>query len=75
MMTPLERRSLAEQITTNPLFKEIIGDLEASAIERMISAADDETRLTAQLRVQAIRSLRSDLDECLSTRERRGAPA
>lgn len=74
-MTPQERRSLAEQITGNPLFNEILGGIEASAIERLISAPDDETRLVSQLRVKAIRSLRSDLEEALSTRERKAAPA
>lgn len=74
-MTPQERKSLAEQITTNPLFTEIMTGLETSAIERMISAKDDETRLTAQLRVQAIRALRQELDDCLTIRERKGAPA
>lgn len=74
-MTPQERKSLAEQITTNPLFIEIMTGLETSAIERMISANDDETRRDAQLRVQAIRALRTDLDDCLTIRERKGAPA
>lgn len=74
-MTPRERKSLAEQITTNPLFNEIMTGLETSAIEQLISAKDDETRLTAQLRVKAIRALRAELDECLTIRERKGAPA
>lgn len=74
-MTPDERRSLAEQITSNPLFKDILDGLERSAIERLISAEDDDTRLTAQLRVQETRALRAELDACLTTRLRRGVPA
>ena len=74
-MTPDERKNLAEQITTNPLFNEILDQLEQSAIDRLIAAPDDQTRLTAQLRVQETRALRSELDECLATRERRGVPA
>lgn len=73
-MTPDERRSLAEQITANPLFNEILDDLEKNATEALIWA-DDERRLTAQLRVQAIRTLRDDLVAALSTRQRKGAPA
>lgn len=74
-MTPAERRSLAEQIISNPLFDEIMDGLETSAIERLISADTDESRLIAQLRVQAVRALRRDLDACLDTPERRGVPA
>lgn len=74
-MTPDERRSLAQQITTNPLWVELVENLEASAIEQMVYADTDETRASAAMRVLAIRSLRADLDEALSTRERKGAPA
>lgn len=74
-MTPDERRSLAEQITTNPLYKKILDELEQSAIERLIAAGDDETRLTAQLRVQETRALRQELDACLANPVRKAAPA
>ena len=73
-MTPQERKSLAEQITANPLFTAILDDMERGAIEALIYAPDD-TRHTAQLRVQAIRSFRQDLGECLNTREPKAAPA
>lgn len=74
-MTPRERKSLAEQITANPLFTAILGEMETNAIEAMVSAQTDEHRLTRQLRVQAIREFRSDLAEALSTREPKSAPA
>lgn len=74
-MTPDERRSLAEQISANPLFNEILADMERSAIERLIYADDEETRLTAQLRTQAIRHFRADLGAALSTRAPKSAPA
>lgn len=74
-MTPQERKSLAEQITANPLFTAILDDMERGAIEALIYATDDEQRHARQLRVQAIRQFRSDLAEALSTREPKSAPA
>lgn len=72
-MTPEERRALAEQITTNPLFEITLADMESAAIERLIFAKPEDTA-TAQLRVQAVRNFRSDLEQSLSTPTRRGAP-
>lgn len=72
-MTPEQRRSLAEQITTNPLFKETLSKMEANAIERLIYAKENTTE--AQLRVQSIRTFRADLEEALNTRTAKGAPA
>jgi hypothetical protein len=74
-MTPQERKSLAEQITGNPLFTDILDSMETGAIEALISASDDKTRLDRQLKVQAVRQFRSDLDACLSIREPKSAPA
>lgn len=74
-MTPLERKSLAEQITANPLFTAILAEMEHGATEALIAAQDDRSRLLRQLKVQAIREFRSDLDACLSTREPKSAPA
>lgn len=73
-MTPRERKSLAEQITANPLFTEILDGMEQGAIEALIYAADD-TRQAAQMRVQAIRNFRQDLGESLNTHEPKAAPA
>jgi len=73
-MTPKERKALAEQITANPLFTEILDGMEKSAIEALIYAPD-ETRLTRQLTVQAIRSFRQDLAQALNTHEPKAAPA
>lgn len=75
-MTPRERASLADQLLSNPLFDEIMSGLEASAIERLVSAPTHETRHEAQLRVHAVRSFRSDCEAALrSTREPKAAPA
>lgn len=74
-MTPQERKSLAEQITANPLFTAILDDMERGAIERLIHADTDQSRHECQLRVQAVRAFRSDLTEALSTREPKAAPA
>lgn len=70
------RASLAEQILSNPLYEIIMAELEEAAIERLVYADNDKTRLEGQLRVQAVRSFRSDCEACLrSTREPRAAPA
>lgn len=75
-MTNEDRASLAEQLLTNPLFAVVMQELEASAIERMIHANDDLGRHECQLRVQAVRSFRSDCEANLrSTREPKSAPA
>ena len=74
-MTPQERKSLAEQITANPLFTAILDDMERGAIEGLIHAGTDQSRHECQLRVQAIRTFRQDLGECLNTREPKAAPA
>lgn len=73
-MTPKERKALAEQITANPLFTSILDDMEHRAIEALIYA-DDETRLTRQLTVRAIRTFRQDLASALNTHEPKAAPA
>lgn len=72
-MTPQERKSLAEQLLTNPLFTATLEDMERSAVERLIYAKDDTAE--AQLRVQAIRTFRQDLEQALNTQPRKGAPA
>ena len=75
-MTPSDRATLAEQILTNPIFAVVMAELEANAIERMVSASTDIQRHEAQLRVQVVRTFRSDCEACLhSTRERKAAPA
>jgi hypothetical protein len=74
-MTPYERKALAEQITANPLYHEILDGMESGAIEALVNASDEKSRLERQLKVQAIRQFRSDLGECLNTREPKSAPA
>jgi len=74
-MTPQERKSLAEQITANPLFRAILDEMESGAIEALINAQNEEQRLHRQLKVQAVREFRADLGQCLNTREPKSAPA
>lgn len=75
-MTPRERAALAESLLGNPLFAELFNGVEHDATEAMIYATDDETRARAAMRVQAIRSLRSDCENSLrETAKRKGAPA
>ncbi len=72
-MNANERRSLAEQILNNPLFAEVLERQEKSATERLIHETTDIH--LAQLRVQAIRTFRAELEHTLETHVRRGAPA
>ena len=75
-MTPQERANLAEQLQANPLYKELFDGLERNAVEALVYAPDDQTRLEGALRVKAIRSFRSDCDASLrNIRERKAAPA
>lgn len=75
-MTSKERASLAEQLLANALFSELFDSIEKNTVEAMIFAPDDDTRARSAMRVQAVRTLRSDCQACLrSTRERKGAPA
>ncbi|WP_434286293.1 hypothetical protein [Celeribacter sp. SCSIO 80788] len=73
-MTPQERKSLAEQINSNPLFHDILDGIEKSAVEMLIYAETEKDRIEAQERVRAARSFRSDLRSAVSTPERKGAP-
>jgi hypothetical protein len=74
-MTPTERKHLADAITTNPLYRAVLDEMESGAIEALINAQTEEHRHTRQMRVQAIRAFRADLDACLDTREPKSAPA
>jgi hypothetical protein len=60
-MTPQERKSLAEQITGNPLYHDLMAELEASYIERLVYAPDEQSRIAAQAHVHAARAFRDDL--------------
>lgn len=61
-MTPEDREGLARQLMDNPLLQTLLGDMERRAIEQMIAASDDEGRLVAQLRVQAVREFRASCE-------------
>lgn len=75
-MTPEQRASHAQNILDNPLFQEIMDKLEHSAIERCVNALDPDTMAEGAMRVQAVRSFRSDCQSMIdSTRERKAAPA
>lgn len=75
-MTPQERKSLAEQLLSNPLWGVLFDGLEASAVEQMIYTDDEEHRAKLAMRVKAIRSLREDCEaELRNDQKRRAAPA
>jgi DNA-binding transcriptional regulator/RsmH inhibitor MraZ len=64
-MTDQERRSLAQQIATNPLYDELMTAIEAGYTEQLIYADTEQARLDAQSRVRAARSFREDLGALL----------
>lgn len=74
-MTPDEKKSLAQQLANNPVWKALLDEREASALDALVNETDTEKFLRLQERVKQIRALRSDLTELASTRERKGAPA
>lgn len=75
-MTSQERAGLAESLIANPLWAVLMAEQEANAIERMITATTDLDRHGCQLRIQAVRSFRSDCEASLrSIREPKAAPA
>lgn len=74
-MTPEERKSLAEQITTSPLYQDVMRALEQDAIQALIDAEGDENRHGAQLYVRAVQSFQSALARELASKPRkRNAP-
>ena len=75
-MTPQEKRALAEQIQANPLFDDLLTQIEENYTERMIAADTDTARLEAQSLVRAARSFREDFEALLrNDPPRRGAIA
>lgn len=75
-LTPEQRASHARDLLNNPLLRDIFDRLERDATETCIYADSDENRARAAMRVQAIRSFRSDCEGQLhSDRKRKAAPA
>lgn len=75
-MTPDERKALAESLTANPLYDEILAKIEHDAIESLVYAKTEDDRIAAQWRVRAARQFRSDCEAALrSTPHRKAAPA
>lgn len=76
MVTPEERRTLAEQLDANPLWHEILENMERQAVEGLIYASTEQSRVEAQWRVQSVRTFRTDCQAALdNNRKRKGAPA
>lgn len=63
-MTDEERKHLAEQILTNPLFEEALSYLYESAVDACITAKmdDDRGRADAAAQARAILAFRSELE-------------
>lgn len=53
-MTPEDRKKLAEQLEANPLFTQLLSEMETSAMQAMLFAGDDQTRLEAQIKAQTV---------------------
>ena len=75
-MTPDDRKALAEQLLSNPLFPVLMDEMEQGAVDSLIAAGTDTGRMERQARVRAIRSFRADCEaELRNNRPRKGAPA
>ena len=64
-MTPAERKSLSEQLNSNPLLGEILSDIEASAVEALVYAETEQARVEGQWRIRAARAVRDDIEIAL----------
>ncbi|MRX50170.1 hypothetical protein GI374_06850 [Paracoccus sp. S-4012] len=73
-MTPLERKSLAEQLTGNSLLSALLTEIEAGAVERLIYADTETKRIEAQAAVRAARAFRHEIRATLASAVSRGAP-
>lgn len=65
-MQPNERKSLAQQLEANPLFNELLEQLEAVAIEKMFAAKTEQDRIEAQASAHACRNFRADWQRLLT---------
>lgn len=75
-MNAQERKSLAEQLDANPLWHEILEDIERRAIEALIHAKTENDRIEAQWRVRSARTFRQDCQSLIASNPaRKGAPA
>ena len=74
MMTPRERASLAAQLAATPLLPVLHAELARRAIETLLYAKDEPSRIEAQAAVRASRNFRADLSSALSTPRGKHAP-
>jgi hypothetical protein len=75
-MTDQERINLAQQLLTNPLFEELLREIERDAIEALLVAKTEQQRVEMQWRVHATRAFATACDDVLrSNQPRKGAPA
>jgi len=77
-MTHEERKALAEQITSNPLYDDVLSAMERQYLDQIVNAdiKDDELRARLAAEVRAIRAFRSNLEAALQdNRPRKNAPA
>lgn len=75
-MTPKQRKALAEQITSNPLYEELLSQIEQDAIEALITAKTENDRIEMQWRVRSARAFRDACEDFLRNEPpRRGVPA
>lgn len=66
-----ERKRLAEQLVANPLFDEMLGEIEQAAIESLILAKTEQERVEAQWRVRSARAFREDCHKIVDSKPRR----
>lgn len=66
-MNEQERKSMIEQMLANPAFEDVMGGVEARAIEECIYAKTDKDRESAAYKVQAVRAFRQDCQSAIDS--------
>jgi hypothetical protein len=65
-VSPEDRKKLAEQLEANPLFKALLSEMEDAAMQAMLHAGDEQTRLEAQIRAQTVIDFRRNWQRLLA---------
>lgn len=74
-MTPEERKSLADQLMSNPLLTVSLDEIEKRWTDMLVNAVTEEGRIATQAQVRAVRLFRADLMATLSNRAPKAVPA
>lgn len=71
-MTDEERKGLAQQLLSNPIFGDIMDNLERKAINACLAAKNDADRATEAMRANVVRAIRRDCQRAATLTGRGG---